>query len=323
MIDVIFYEVFEEEEKALKKYLPSDIHAEFTDKTIQERKGHKPPAELISIRTQSEVPAGWAEGIKGVLTRSQGYDHLEVFRRVTGGKVPCGYLNNYCARAVAEQAVLAMMALLRKLKKQIACFDTFKRDGLTGFECRGRKALVVGIGNIGSQIVDIAQGLRMAVKGVDIERKLKDLSYVSLSEGIPWADAVFCALPLTPETRGMFNYNVFKKARPGLIFINIARGEIAPEEDLKRLLSDGLLGGLSLDIYSQESSLANYLRGSGGIKNPSNQTVLDLKENSNVLFTPHNAFNTQEALEKKAERSAASVISFLRTGKFPYPLPAQ
>jgi len=260
VIDVIFYEAFKEEEAAIKKFLPDNINARFTDRTIQENGDNKPPAELISTRTQSEIPNEWAKNIKAILTRSQGYDHLLKYRRETGAKIEHGYLGNYCARAVAEQAMLMAVALLRKFKKQIKNFKNFSRDNLTGLECRGRNVFVVGVGNIGSEIVDIARGLRMHVKGFDIKHKISDLFYVSLSEGIEWADIVFCALSLTKETEGMLSYEVLKKAKPGLSFINIARGEISPVGGLKKLLDEKILGGLGLDVYPQESKLAYNLR---------------------------------------------------------------
>ena len=66
-------------------------------------------------------------------------------------------------RAVAEQAILLVMALLRKLPQQTQQFPRFHRDGLTGHECAGKKLLVVGVGNIGSEVVRIGQALGMAV----------------------------------------------------------------------------------------------------------------------------------------------------------------
>ncbi len=239
MTDVMFYEAFEEEEQEIKRILPREIRAGFTPKTIQEEGALPLPAALISIRTQSRIPLEWGQSLKGILTRSQGYDHVLAFRRECKTDIDCGFLGNYCSRAVAEQAALMMMALLRKLKKQEGNFISFSRDGLTGLECKGRKVLVVGVGNIGREIVDIARGLRMAVMGVDIDPALKDLDYVALSEGMAWADVVFCALSLTEKTDGMLDYRAFEKARQGVVFINIARGEISPVGDLKKLLDEG------------------------------------------------------------------------------------
>ncbi len=163
-MDVHFYEAFEEEIVVLRQYLPAHIRAHFTSNTIQEAGDAKPPAELISIRTQSIIPPAWAGNLKGVVSRTNGYDNL------VGCRIPCGYLPHYCSHAVAEQAILLVMALLRKLPAQIAQFPAFHRDGLTGSECAGKKLLVVGVGNIGTEIVKIGQALGMQVHGVDLVR---------------------------------------------------------------------------------------------------------------------------------------------------------
>jgi len=321
MIDVKFYEAFKEEEREIKKFLPKNIRAQFTPKTVQEDGEKKPPAELISIRTQSEVPLEWADDIKGLLARSQGYDHLLAFRREFNADIACGFLGNYCARAVAEQAILMMMALLRKLKKQTQQFVSFARDGLTGKECLKRHALIIGVGNIGSEIAGMARGLNMRVRGVDIAPTFQGIDYVSLSQGLAWAEVIFCALPLTGQTDGMLNRAAFQKTEPGSIFINIARGEISPIADLKQLLDEGILAGIGLDVYPQEGIMADSLRAGQGDKTPEGRTILKLAHDERVIFTPHNAFNTTEALEQKASLTAEAVVSYLKNKTFPFPAP--
>ncbi len=319
MHDVIFYEVFEEEKKALKKFLSPKIRARFVSKPVQERDEALPSAKLISIRTQSRIPPRWAAHLNGIFTRSQGYDQLVSCHRAAGKNIACGYIREYCSRAVAEQAVLVMLALLRKLKKQMDCFGTFSRDGLTGMECRGRHAFVIGVGRIGAEIVVLTRGLGMAVKGVDPRRKGKGIEYVSLAKGLPWADVIFCACPLTDKTNAMLNYNVLRKAKKGAFFVNISRGEISPAKDLARLLSEGILGGIGLDVFDEEHLLADSLRARRADVHV--RRILGLKDKDNVIFTPHNAFNTQEALEEKARLSVAAVEHFLRRGTFPDPVP--
>src|SRR5271170_1116275 len=172
-MNVHFYEAFEEEIVVLRQYLPAHVRAHFTPHTIQETSDTEPPAELISIRTQSVIPPAWAGKVRGVVSRTTGYDHL------LGCRIPCGYLLHYCSHAVAEQAILLVMALLRKLPAQIAQFPAFHRDGLTGSECAGKKLLVAGVGNIGAEIAKIGQALGMQVRGVDLVQKHESISYVT------------------------------------------------------------------------------------------------------------------------------------------------
>ncbi|HNV23483.1 MAG TPA: NAD(P)-dependent oxidoreductase [Candidatus Omnitrophota bacterium] len=318
--DVVFYEVYDQERDFLQHMLPRHIKARYVPQTIQECHDNYPLSSLISIRTQSRIPLSWAKNLSGILARTQGYDHLAAYQQKVQSHIACGYLGPYCSRAVAEHAIMSMMLLWRQAKKQIRHFNTFLRDGLMGQNCSCRRALVVGVGHIGSQIVDMARGLRMEVRGVDIQKRLKNLQYVFLKKGILWADVVFCALPLTDQTNKMLNYATLKYLKKGALFINISRGEISPIQDLKRLLSQKILGGLSLDVYEQESLLADYLRGHSKKKNRVIKTILSLKDRDNVLLTPHNAFNTEQALRQKTAMTVGSVVSFLKTKKFPYPV---
>jgi D-lactate dehydrogenase len=368
--DAYFYEAFEEEAAALKRFLPPKVHAGFTWQTVQEAGHAAPPAPLISVRTQSQIPSGWGRVIDGVLTRSTGYDHIVAWIAALDAPIPAGYLPLYCNRAVAEQACLLWMALLRKLPQQVEQFARFHRDGITGFECRGRAITVFGVGNIGSEIVNIARGLEMDVRGVDIVHRHKKVKYVKPREGLLHADVLVCAMNLTADNDAYFNYDTLKLARPGTLFVNIARGELSPSADLNRLLDEGILGGAGLDVYAHEKALAVALREGQSDRGccPSHQghskemlrqaqhdnslnnsaipalssraksrdllpgnspnhpdpcvaTTLELAARKNVITLPHNAFNTIEAVERKAEQSMEAVAYFRRKKRFPYPVP--
>ena len=320
-IDVFFYEAFAEETAALRRRLSPDVRAGFTPQTIQECLFNAPPSPLISIRTQSVIPPGWAGLLQGILTRSTGYDHVKRFREETGGGIPAGYLPQYCSRAVAEQALLLWMGLLRKLRLQMRRFERFKRDGLTGGECLGRTLLVVGVGNIGSEICRLGQALGMKVMGVDILRKHHDVNYVGIEEGIAQADVIVCAMNLTPENRGYFRYDLLQRANQGAVFVNIARGELSPHRDLLRLLDEGCLAGAALDVYENESALAVSLRSGVPGGDDDARACLELRKRENVILTPHNAFNTVEALERKAGQSAEQVARFLAEKTFLWQVP--
>ena len=128
-MNIYFFEAFEEERAALVKYGAESLDAGFTWKTIQETGMTEPPAPIISVRTQSAIPVEWAPKLKGILTRSTGYDHLSRYRLASGhAELPCGYLPLYCNRTVAEQALLLWMALARKLPVQTRQFKAFNRD---------------------------------------------------------------------------------------------------------------------------------------------------------------------------------------------------
>ncbi|MCF7976242.1 MAG: hydroxyacid dehydrogenase [Phycisphaerae bacterium] len=321
MKKICFYEAFEEEAEALKFYLGDHVDAMFTDRTIQESGHTDLPAALISTRTQSVFPDAWAGSLAGILTRSTGYDHILAYRERTGVPVPAGYLPLYCHRAVAEQAMLLWMALLRKLSVQQRQFHTFRRDGLTGQECQAKRLLVVGVGNIGSEVCRIGTGLDMVVRGVDLDPRYEGVTYCEIDEGLPWADIVVCAMNLTEINRGYFCYERLLQARPGVVFVNVARGELSPTTGLLRLMEEGHLSGLGLDAYDHESALAVALRTGRPSEDEQVAAALALAKRDHVIFTPHNAFNTVEAVARKSEQSIQQMRHFLERGEFLWPVP--
>ena len=321
MPDVFFYEAFEEEAEAIRSYLPADMKAGFAWQTIQESGHDVPGAPIISIRTQSLIPPEWAAQVSAILARSTGYDHIRGYLATTGAALPCGYLPLYCNRAVAEHAMLLWMALLRKLPAQVRQFADFHRDGITGRECLGKRLLVVGVGHIGSEIIKLGHALGMEVRGVDPVEKHDFVEYTSTDVSLPWADIIVCAMNLTPENKGYFNEQLLRKARPGVLFVNVARGEFSPSADLLKLLDQGILAGLGLDVYNHESELAVALREGRSSGAPEVAATLALAERDNAILTPHNAFNTAESVNRKAAQSVQAISGFLAQGEFPWPVP--
>ncbi|HET9131996.1 MAG TPA: NAD(P)-dependent oxidoreductase [Terriglobia bacterium] len=315
-VTVYFYEAFEEEEQELRSLIGDSISCGYTSKTIQEAGEEHPPAKLISIRTQSKIPVAWCDELEGILSRSTGYDHLIAYRSEIRKPLPMGYLDEYASRAVAEQAILHAMALLRKLPVQMKNFRAFDRDGLTGGECPQKNCLVVGVGRIGGEIYRIARSLGFTVKGVDLMQNKKDVDYVSKETGIRWADVIICSMNLTSENMGYFNYEFMKSAKPGAIFVNIARGEHSPIRDLTRLLEEKRLGGVGLDVYEDEGTLGASLRNPAMRGSAAVEDLNRLAGFPNVILTPHNAFNTVEAVRRKSQMSVEQIRHFLKNKDF-------
>lgn len=316
-VDAFFYEVFEEEGRSLREYIPAGVQYGMTAATVQEAEHAAPPARLISIRTQSVIPVDWADGLDGVLSRSTGYDHLKSYLNRIGRQLPCGYLDEYATRAVAEHAILLMMTLMRKLQQQTSQFKTFDRDGLTGSQCEEKNLLVVGVGRIGSEIAKLGAALGMNVRGVDLERRHSQVEYISPEDGIPWADSIVCAMNLTQENTGYFSAQLIRRMKRGAVLVNVARGEHTPIAPLRAMMAEGHLGGVGLDVFEDEPLVAGALRSGALSATPSTPLlpiVADLKklaEFPNVLLTPHNAFNTVEALKRKSALAIQEVEFFL------------
>lgn len=323
MKDILFFEAFEEEADKLRHFLPDGVDAGFTAATIQEEGSDAPPARVISIRTQSQIPPDWLGRIDGVLTRSTGYDHLLWIRQSDSPDLHLGHLPLYCARAVAEQAMLFWTALLRRLPAQQRSFDRFHRDGLTGKETKGRRLAVIGVGQIGFEVVAIGQALGMEVVGVDLVEKHAGVKYASPDEALDGADVVVAAMNLNETNRGYFTRDRLRRCRRGAVFVNVSRGEFSPAPVLLDLLNEGHLGGVGLDVYDGESRLAVALRTGESLADADEgvRAVLELREREDVILTPHNAFNTSEAVERKSSQSVEQLVHLKAHGAFLWPVP--
>ena len=324
--DAFFYEAFAEEAERLRHHAEeAGLRVGHTPLTIQEAGHAEPPAPVVSVRTQSTLPPAWAPRLRGLLSRSTGYDHLFAYRAAVGAACPpLGYLPLYCVRAVAEQAMLLWTALLRRLPRQLAQFGRFQRDHLSGRENPGKVLALFGVGHIGYEIWKIAGALGLVVRGVDPVRRHADVAYASPADALADADILVCAMNLTARNRGYFTREVLSQARRKPILVNIARGEFTPAAVLEAALDEGLLAGVALDVYNEESTLAPALRtGDSAALTPDNRALLRLRERQDVLCTPHNAFNTLEAVERKSEQSIRTLLHFRQTGQFLWPMPEE
>ena len=138
------------------------------------------------------------------------------------------------------------------------------------------------------------------------------------------ADILVCAMNLTARNHGYFTRDVLARARRKPLLVNIARGEFTPAAVLEAALDDGLLSGVALDVYNEESTLAPALRtGNRSGLTDDNQALLRLRDRPDVLCTPHNAFNTLEAVERKSEQSIRTLLHFRETGQFLWPVPEE
>ncbi len=123
----------------MQRFLEGLVTCDFTSQTVQEA-GHEfqPVRLIISIREQSVIPLTLSDKIKGILSLSTGYDHLNVYLKSLQRPLLCSYLEEYATSAVAEQAIMLAMTLLRKLSQQIKMFSSFARGCLTGEKCLGK-----------------------------------------------------------------------------------------------------------------------------------------------------------------------------------------
>jgi len=194
--------------------------------------------------------------------------------------------------AIADHAMGMLLALTRQLSTwrdamRAGTWDRGLAEDMSAL--RGRTMFVVGLGGIGSEIAIRAKAFGMhVVATVRSERaapEYVDELYLAddLDRLLPTADVVAICVPLTEETRGMFDRERIARMKPGAYLINIARGKIVDTEALLAALETGHLAGACLDVTDPEPLPPDH----------------PLWAREDVLITPHVAARAEVTLERR------------------------
>lgn len=251
--------------------------------------------------------------LKFITTRSTGYDNIDVSYCREKGIIVC-HVPIYATNTVAEHTFALLLALSHHLFKaqQQVKQGVVDAESLRGFEITGKTLGVVGLGNIGSRVVEIAKGFGMNIlvttKHPHLSRAKKHgVTFVEFSTLLGWSDIVSFHVPLTNETRHMINKKTITLMKKGSILINTSRGPVVETEAIVFALKRGILAGSGLDVLEDEAIFKNKRRTKG--KSDWNRVLLSQK---NVIITPHNAYNSREAIDRILRISADNIFAFLK-----------
>jgi len=259
--------------------------------------------------------------LKFIATMSTGFDHIDIDeckkRNIQVSTVP-----TYGENTVAEHAFALIFAISRRLVESVERVKqgNFSPIGLTGFDLFGRTLGVVGVGNIGVHAIRIAKGVGMdvvAYKRTPDPKLAQDLGFrfVSMDELYAQSDIITIHVPYTPETHHLLNSEAFDKMKKGVIIINTARGAIVDTTALVQNLQNGKVAAAGLDVLEEESMIREeheLLHKDFQIEDL--KTVLEdhmLLNNPSVVITPHNAFNSHEALQRILNTTQENIYGFL------------
>jgi D-lactate dehydrogenase len=249
-------------------------------------------------------------GVRYLLTRSAGTDHIDQPTADELG-IDVKSIPAYSPGAIAEYAVALMLALGRHLKQatdNARQFDFKLTRQLVGFELRGKTVGIAGYGNIGQALATILTGFGCQLLAYDTkpdeaqEESPVAIDFVSLEELLTRSDIISLHLPLTDQTRGLFNTETLHRMKRGGMLINTGRGAVLKTTDALGALKSGQLGYLGIDVYEHEHGLFFEDHSDSGNVDP---LVAELLGLPNVLVTGHQAFLTREALQAIASQSMA------------------
>jgi len=262
----------------------------------------------LAVRSATKVTARLLEKatrLKIVGRAGVGVDNVDLEAATRRGVVVMNTPGG-SSTAVAELALSMIMALFRHVAAATASVKAgrWEKKRFQGRELAGKTLGVVGIGNIGSILVDRCLAMKMKVVAYDpfISPEAAARMGVTLTdlEGV-WraADAVSLHVPLTEQTRNLVNAETLARMKKGAVLINCARGGIVDEAALAAALTSGHLGGAALDVFDPEPP-------------PRGHPLLGL---DNVVLTPHLGASTEEAQVAVAVAVAEQLAEFLASGE--------
>ncbi len=249
-----------------------------------------------------------ALGVKLVALRCAGYNNVDL--KYAKDKINVVRVPVYSPYAVAEHTMALLLTLNRKIHKAfIRTRDfNFSLNGLTGFDLHGKTAGIIGTGQIGRIFIDICKGFGMNVIAYDpYPMENSTINYVTLDKLFAESDIISLHCPLTKDTRYIINERSLAQMKEGVVILNTSRGQLIDSDALLQSLKDGKVRGAGLDVYEEETALFFEDYSSTIVQDDVLARLVSLP---NVIMTSHQAFLTEEALQKIAEVTMFNLHQF-------------
>jgi D-3-phosphoglycerate dehydrogenase len=210
-------------------------------------------------------------------------------------------------RSVAELVIGEIVMLLRRIQPRSTAAHKggWDKSAKGSFEVRGKTLGIVGYGNIGSQLSNLAEAMGMRVIFFDLTDKLRHGNTEpvdSLQELLRQSDVVSLHVPETPATHGMIGEAEIRTMRRGSYLINNSRGTVVDLDAAAAALKDGHLAGVAVDVFPVEPASNNE------------RFVSPLQGLDNVILSPHIGGSTEEAQERIGAEVARKLLDYSDVG---------
>ena len=264
---------------------------------------------ILGIRSKTQVTAKVLEHANRLISIGAfciGTNQIDLKKALSKGIAAFNapYSNT---RSVVELAIGEMIILLRHIAEKSNKMHAGKWDKSAGgsHEIRGKKLGIIGYGNIGTQLSVIAESLGMQVyyydnidsPGLGNARKCN-----SMNEVLALADIISVHVDGRKENTDLIGPAEFEAMKRGVVFINLARGQVVNIPALVSALKSGKVSGAGVDVFPYEP------------KNNQEEFINELRGLPNVLLTPHIGGSTEEAQLNIASFVPEKIIEYINTG---------
>lgn len=324
---ITFCEVKEKWEKEfIEKKLSGLGEIRFFEEPVQDHAKDLAQTAILSLFVNSRADKKIIEvmpRLKFIATRSTGFDHIDTKFAAEKG-IPVSNVPVYGENTVAEHTFALILSLSRNLRKAYlrTVQNNFSLEGLMGFDLKGKTLGVIGTGHIGLHVIQMALGFGMNVIAFDVKKQTlrPDLKfeYVSFEDLLKRSDIISLHAPYLPSTRHLINKKNIGLIKKGAVLVNTARGGLIETDALVEALDKEILSGAGLDVLEDEEYVLEEKRLLAGSENEEHwrrlQTTLKnhvLLHRENVIYTPHMAFYSYEAVQRILETTCENIRAFL------------
>ncbi|MFA6865413.1 MAG: 2-hydroxyacid dehydrogenase [Sphaerochaetaceae bacterium] len=318
MTKIAFFDTKEYDKKWFDKYVSDDEEITYFESRLKTRnaqvcQGFDVVIAFVNDELNADTIDAIADmGVKMIALRSAGFNNVDI-KEATKKNIIVARVPAYSPYAVAEHATALLLASVRKLHHSYVRTRefNFSLNGLVGFDLHGKTMGIVGTGKIGCIFIDICKGFGMKVIAYDPYPKADlDCEYVSFEELCKRSDMISFHCPLTKENKHMVNDESIKNMKDGVVLINTSRGALVKSSALLKGLRSKKIGAAGLDVYEEEAGLF-FEDKSNAILDHENEILTLLIAMPNVIVTSHQAFLTEEALQKIADTTLNNIRDFV------------
>jgi D-lactate dehydrogenase len=282
-----------------------------------------PKTEILGVFTDSKITKevfAKLPKLKIIITFSTGFDHVDM-TEARRRKIPVCNVPTYGDYTVAQHALTLILALSKKLFESVKRVKEGNYDyhGMRGFDLKNKTLGVVGTGKIGQQLIRMIAGFEMNVIAYDpFPNKAFaaefGFSYTTLPKLLASSDIITLHVPLLKETHHLLNKKNLALVKPGAYIINTSRGGLIEGEGLLKNLQNGHIAGAGLDVLEDEEIMRDpVLLFSDTCQECTIKTSLVnamLIDHPRTIVTPHNAFNTIEAIYRIIDTSMDNLTAW-------------
>lgn len=299
-------------------------------------------AEIVSVFISQPLDDAFLAAhphLRLIAARSTSLDYIDLAACAARG-VPVCHVPHYGETTVAEHTFTLILSLARRLREvmELSRSGQFSYETTRGFELHGKTLGIIGMGRVGQRVVPLARAFQMQVIAYDPEpapsmAQTLHFHYVSLIELLASADVISLHAKLSPATYHILNRDTLAQTKHGVLVINTARGGLIDTAALREALESGQVGGAGLDVIEDErvmrepvasvigGEILRHLRSDAHQQETRDTNRLrEIEElihgnallaRSNVVFTPHVAFNSVEAMRRLAETTCENIAAFI------------